>query len=317
MRHCDSLAGWPDCGAPASVRSRRGRARSAGRRRRAHGVRRLGGARLHAAPVEVPLLPPGHRPLKVLHLSDLHLTPDQRRKQEWLRRLADLEPDLVVNTGDNLAHRDAVARVLEALGAAAGRARASSSSAPTTTTRRRCATRCATSCPTTASATSTRRSSPGPSLAAALRRRAAGSTSPTGAAARRSAARRSRSSASTTRTCGYDDLAAVAGPRRTPTPTSGSGVTHAPYLRVLDQFAARRLRRDHRRPHPRRAGLPARHRRDRDQLRPRHRPRQGPAPAPGRLAGRPGHVLAARLGRRWHLAVRPDPVSPADPRRPC
>jgi predicted MPP superfamily phosphohydrolase len=66
--------------------------------------------------VTVPLLPPGHRPLRLLHLSDLHLTPGQRRKQEWLRGLARLEPDLVVNTGDNLAHRDSVPFVRDALG---------------------------------------------------------------------------------------------------------------------------------------------------------------------------------------------------------
>jgi hypothetical protein len=64
----------------------------------------------------VPLLPEGHRPLRVLHLSDLHLTPRQHRKQEWVRRLAGVEPDLVVNTGDNLAHRDALPAVLECLG---------------------------------------------------------------------------------------------------------------------------------------------------------------------------------------------------------
>ncbi len=67
--------------------------------------------------VELPLLPAGHSPLRVLHLSDVHMTPGQRRKQEWLRGLAELEPDLVVNTGDNLSHRDAVPVVTEALGA--------------------------------------------------------------------------------------------------------------------------------------------------------------------------------------------------------
>lgn len=67
--------------------------------------------------VDVPLLPPGQRPLRVLHLSDLHMTPDQRRKQGWLRDLAALEPDLVINTGDNLAHPGAVPVVLDALGA--------------------------------------------------------------------------------------------------------------------------------------------------------------------------------------------------------
>jgi uncharacterized protein len=66
--------------------------------------------------VEVPLLPPGSRPVRVLHLSDIHMTPGQRRKQEWLRGLASLEPDLVVDTGDNLAHRDSVSVVHDALG---------------------------------------------------------------------------------------------------------------------------------------------------------------------------------------------------------
>jgi predicted MPP superfamily phosphohydrolase len=64
----------------------------------------------------VPVLPTGHRPLKVLHVSDLHLTPSQRRKREWVRGLAELEPDLVVNTGDNLAHPEAVPPLLEAFG---------------------------------------------------------------------------------------------------------------------------------------------------------------------------------------------------------
>jgi len=66
--------------------------------------------------VSVPLLPPGHQPLRVLHLSDLHLTPAQGRKREWISSLAGLRPDLVVNTGDNLAHRDALPAVLDALG---------------------------------------------------------------------------------------------------------------------------------------------------------------------------------------------------------
>ncbi len=64
--------------------------------------------------VTVPLLPAGHAPLRVLHLSDVHLTPGQTRKQEWVRALADLRPDLVISTGDNLAHRDAVQPVLDA-----------------------------------------------------------------------------------------------------------------------------------------------------------------------------------------------------------
>ncbi|WP_205471933.1 metallophosphoesterase [Nocardioides sp. SYSU D00038] len=66
--------------------------------------------------VEVPLLPAGARPLRVLHVSDIHMTPGQRKKQEWLAHLAGLEPDLVINTGDNLSHREAVPVVTDALG---------------------------------------------------------------------------------------------------------------------------------------------------------------------------------------------------------
>ena len=67
--------------------------------------------------VEVPLLPRGARPVRVLHLSDIHMTPGQRRKQEWLAGLSTLRPDLVVDTGDNLSHAAAVPVVRDALGA--------------------------------------------------------------------------------------------------------------------------------------------------------------------------------------------------------
>ena len=64
---------------------------------------------------DVPLLAPGSEPIRVLHVSDLHLVPGQRRRVEWTRGLAALRPDLVVNTGDNLAAVDAVRTALEAL----------------------------------------------------------------------------------------------------------------------------------------------------------------------------------------------------------
>src|SRR5699024_983879 len=64
--------------------------------------------------VSVPVLPPGADPVRVLHLSDLHLLPRQGRKIGWLRDLEALEPDLVVNTGDNMAHREALPAVLAA-----------------------------------------------------------------------------------------------------------------------------------------------------------------------------------------------------------
>ncbi len=66
--------------------------------------------------VDLPVLPAGARPLRVLHLSDLHVTPAQTRKLAWIRDLAALEPDLVVDTGDNLSHQEAVPAVCDALG---------------------------------------------------------------------------------------------------------------------------------------------------------------------------------------------------------
>ena len=66
--------------------------------------------------VTMPVLPPGQSSLRVLHLSDLHHTPRQQRKQDWVTGLRACEPDLVVNTGDNIAHRDAVPRLRDALG---------------------------------------------------------------------------------------------------------------------------------------------------------------------------------------------------------
>ena len=64
----------------------------------------------------LPVLAPGSPPLRVLHVSDLHLRPDQRAEQRFVAGLAELEPDLVVDTGDNLAHPRAVPAVLGALG---------------------------------------------------------------------------------------------------------------------------------------------------------------------------------------------------------
>jgi predicted MPP superfamily phosphohydrolase len=64
---------------------------------------------------DVPVLPPGSASLTVLHLSDLHMTAGQHSKQEWVAGLADLRPDLVITTGDNLAGMDAVPPTLRAL----------------------------------------------------------------------------------------------------------------------------------------------------------------------------------------------------------
>ncbi|MFV0429512.1 MAG: metallophosphoesterase [Arachnia sp.] len=58
--------------------------------------------------VTLPILPPGGEPLKVLHVSDIHLTTRQHFKLDFIRRLERLRPDLIVNTGDNIADPEAV-----------------------------------------------------------------------------------------------------------------------------------------------------------------------------------------------------------------
>jgi uncharacterized protein len=65
---------------------------------------------------DVPVLPPGAAPLRVLHVSDTHLTPGRHRLMAFVRSLAALEPDLVVNTGDSIASPVAVEPLIESLG---------------------------------------------------------------------------------------------------------------------------------------------------------------------------------------------------------
>jgi len=58
--------------------------------------------------VRVPVLPVGHSPVRILHISDLHLMVSQKKKMGWVRGLAGVKPDFIVNTGDNLACSDAL-----------------------------------------------------------------------------------------------------------------------------------------------------------------------------------------------------------------
>ena len=279
----------------------------------ARGVRRRrrGRAGSRCAGSTVPVLPPGHRPLRVLHSQ--RPAPDARpgaASRSGCASLADLEPDLVVNTGDNLAHRDAVAR---------GARRA----------RRRCST-----CPGVFVFGSNDYFAPiaaQPGALPAPRRRPAqhphAASCPGGdlrdgferrgwidLTNRRDTPRPSRArpfafAGVDDPHLEYDDLAAVAGPADADGRRADRRHARAvpPGARPVRR---RRLRRGPRRPHPRRPAVPAGHGRPGHQLRPRHRPGQGPAPAPGRLRARatPGsswlHVSAG-LG---HLAVRPGPV---------
>jgi predicted MPP superfamily phosphohydrolase len=64
---------------------------------------------------DIPVLPAGAQPIRVLHVSDLHIVTDQKRKHAWIRDLATLGPDLVINTGDTLSAMDAHDAVMYAL----------------------------------------------------------------------------------------------------------------------------------------------------------------------------------------------------------
>jgi predicted MPP superfamily phosphohydrolase len=64
---------------------------------------------------ELPILKTGAKPIRILHISDFHIAPWQKRKLAWIKKLAELNADLVVDTGDNLGHQDAIRPTLGAL----------------------------------------------------------------------------------------------------------------------------------------------------------------------------------------------------------
>ena len=66
--------------------------------------------------VSVPVLPAGAKRIRVLHVSDIHLSLGKRARLRFVSALAGLEPDLVVNTGDNVAQAEALSPLLDAFG---------------------------------------------------------------------------------------------------------------------------------------------------------------------------------------------------------
>ena len=64
---------------------------------------------------EIPVLPSGHSPIRILHFSDLHLTPARKTEIADIKSFVKHSPDLVISTGDFLADMKAVPVVLEAL----------------------------------------------------------------------------------------------------------------------------------------------------------------------------------------------------------
>ena len=184
---------------------------------------------------EVVALPAGRRPLKVLHISDLHLTPYQSTKRRWLSSLAELEPDLVINTGDNLAHHDSVEPVVEGFGAlldVPGVFVFGSNDYFSPTVRNPLWYLF----PDDGERSTATSKLPWRDLGAAFER--SGWTDLTNTSASLEVAGTSLAFVGVDDPhLGYDDLAAVSG--RAPADADlRIGVTHAPYLRVLDQYAS-------------------------------------------------------------------------------
>jgi predicted MPP superfamily phosphohydrolase len=64
----------------------------------------------------LPLLPKGCADIRILHFSDLHLTPKRKRLARDIKSWIELKPDLVVATGDFIAHKDGIKPLISALG---------------------------------------------------------------------------------------------------------------------------------------------------------------------------------------------------------
>jgi hypothetical protein len=232
----------------------------------------------------VPVLAPGSRSLRVLHLTDLHLMPTQERKIAWIQALAEVEPDLVVNTGDNIAHPESIGPLLRAFEPLLGvpgvfvlgsndyfAPRLKNPALYLTREHRRGSGRS--------------RRLPTDRLVAGVRvRRVDGADQPADAAdrgRRRSRARRGRRSAPGLRPVCRGGRSCGAGCR------ADDGRDPRPLSAGARRDDGRRGRVGHRRPHARRPAVPARLGRPGDQLRPGHPPRQGRLPVVARRGGRP------------------------------
>lgn len=62
----------------------------------------------------IKILPTNATPMTILQIGDTHFAPWQRRKAKFVSGLAALNPDLVINTGDNLGHKDSIGFTLTA-----------------------------------------------------------------------------------------------------------------------------------------------------------------------------------------------------------
>lgn len=66
--------------------------------------------------VSLPALPVGRPSIRVLHFSDIHLVPNQKQAIEFIRSWRDLDPDMVISTGDHISHPKSIQILHDALG---------------------------------------------------------------------------------------------------------------------------------------------------------------------------------------------------------
>lgn len=62
-----------------------------------------------------PLLEPGSDPIRILHLSDIHMAPWNTDAVSWIKNLVDTKPHFVIGTGDFLGHPRGLPALREAL----------------------------------------------------------------------------------------------------------------------------------------------------------------------------------------------------------
>lgn len=105
MAHMSSVLGWSAVAAGAAVATGLGGWQYGRWEARQHMLREA----------TIPILP-GRTDIRVLHISDLHLTGDTAHREEWVRSLIETDPDLVVVTGDFLSSPEGIDKVPAALG---------------------------------------------------------------------------------------------------------------------------------------------------------------------------------------------------------
>jgi len=66
--------------------------------------------------VELPILPKKGKELRILHFSDVHLSPRQQKSMDFIRTWNSLDPDLVISTGDHISHPASIPLLVDALG---------------------------------------------------------------------------------------------------------------------------------------------------------------------------------------------------------